>query len=191
MMIKEYNTKCAAIAKHLGGTFHSRAVTSWIFIGEVVLPGGVAFTVRHEERLGKLEVSAVWPTNQKKEMFHPYRFDKSGYREISVSIGRDADDLAKDIQRRFLPGFVAELNTQKARCANSDAHINLTEKNTAHLARVAHGKRYDSHPTEFSFDSERSSVYGKAKVSGDNVNIEVNNLSPAQAEAILKLVATL
>lgn len=188
--LAQYNAKCAEIAKALGGTFHTRStMVSWIYQGDIVLGPGLVVSVRCEKRIGKFSFSGVFPSNVKNEVFFPRTYDKSAYTTISCDCDRTPAAIAKDVQRRFLPAFVNELAVQNQRVADSNFYHATTEKNTARMHEVSGGKRYDRN--EISLSSERSDIYGRVKVSGDSISIDLNSLSPAQAEAVLKLVATL
>lgn len=187
--IAEFDVKCSDIAKVLGGLYMPQP-DCWVPRGQIILPGSV-ITVAGNSHNGTVEVSGVWPTNQKNEMFFPRGYDKSPYSAITCSLSRNAKAIANDITRRFLPAYLMELGVQKVRCAGSDNYLNSTANNAANLAKLADTSRADHAPNRISLHSDRSDVWGHAEVSGDNVNFELRGLSPAQAEAVINIFKTL
>lgn len=189
--LEQFKTKCENVATLLGGSFTcDSAFESWIFQGEIALKGAVV-NVSCDSTVGKLNFSAEWPKNVKNEVFSPRSYDKSSYTSISCTASRPAKAIANDVERRFLPAYLLELGVQKVRCASSDDYAARTEANAAKFARISEGKRYEHRANEVSLSGVRSDIYGNVKVSGDNVAIELHSLSPAQAEAVLKLFVTL
>lgn len=197
LTLQQFNAKCEEIAKALGGTFTVRATdNNWVFWGDFKSALGLPFAVRADsdrrpDRPPVFSFYGDWPTNSKNEVYRPSNWETdTTYKPIRCNGNRPSTAIAADLNRRFLPGYAIARAQQIARRDESNYYHDTVAKTTAHLAHVSGGKQYAHRPTEITIHSERSDIYGNVRVAG-TVSIELHNLTPAQAEAVLKLVKTL
>lgn len=132
------------------------------------------------------------------------RIDTSAYRnlvwaysdpkfEISVSASKSPSAIAKDIERRFLPGVEAYFQVLQERKAKADSATNKVVANVASICAI--------NPILFDDDSERKeghvcvtltgskdSFYGHFRANSDTFEIELRSVPPAVALKIAQLL---
>lgn len=154
------------------------------------------------DRTGKrLVVSGEWPKDAKGETYRPSSYSHSTdpqAPEITVSKDRPADQIAKDITRRFLPAYLRAWTAMKERARASDEYEAAKGSLIDRLAVIPGMRRYQ-YPHWGSRKEDRLDfssgaggpgryVHGDVEVFRDNVNIKVNGLDPDTAEKVLRLI---
>lgn len=184
----EMNKRGEIIARTLGGTYKAPTGEVWIARGNIVLATGESFHMALNEREGRITVSANWPSDSKNRVYYPRNYDKTDYKSITVDANKSPERIAKDIQTRFLPGFLPEYNKQATRAAGSDDYAAMGQRGIARLAEAYGVLPPGGDVTEISLNL--GGYHGSAECCGKSAHINLRGLTVEQAKQVLKLVAT-
>jgi hypothetical protein len=101
-------------------------------------PGGAAIAAgvgRWGIGPGRVEFSGEWPQSDVDGYrYGPYHGERSGYSSITVALSRSAEAIANDIERRFLPGYLAEYEKRLNDCGERDVELREQNRITHRLA---------------------------------------------------------
>lgn len=183
----EMNKRGEVIAKILGGTYEAPTGEVWIARGNIALATGESFHLALNEREGRITVSANWPHGDRGHVYCPRGYDKTGYKSITVAANKSPERIAKDIQTRFLPGFLPEYAKQAAAKQSSLDYANQGKAGITRLAEAYGVLPPGGDVTEIPLN--QGGYFGSAACYGDSAKIELRNLTLEQAEQVLKLVA--
>ena len=123
--------------------------------------------------------------------------------EVGISKAKGPERIAKDIQRRLLGAYLAELPALLARADKWNARIDAQEKVTARLATVLGVKHdeerlgklhlYREHQRDSNYNIQSLGLSIDVAVSeGDHgVELEANYLYPGEAEAAIRTILAL
>jgi len=136
--------------------------------------------------------SGVYPRHADGSWVDICEYPKVPSPEISFSISKTPEQIAKDIQRRLWPEYIARLEKVRARIASTNDY-NIRTNNT--LAAIL-GREPDDHERANSACSvDLGTLPGceyearaYAKASREDVTLEVHNIDQKTAKAILALV---
>jgi hypothetical protein len=137
----------------------------------------------------KLSIGAAWPLDDERRQVTS-SYDASIPR-INVSFTRKPEDIAKEIQRRFLPEWEPLWQKAMARLESSRSHEHSTKSNAVQLAEIV-----GVDPSEVDrggkFSLYRSSIFPESisdvKVSGDSVTLELHTDVEGAKEILRSLV---
>lgn len=140
---------------------------------------GKGIHVNATQAKGRLYVSGIWPTNSDREYCRP---DKC----LHITVGRDRppEKIAADIQRRFLPWYVAAYAEEAARVAAHAANRDRQRKTAADLAAILGpdvAPRTDGNPTRIYAKGLTVNVHGN-----NDVSIDLSYTTIKIATAMLK-----
>lgn len=136
----------------------------------------------------------IWYTQEEREARKAKGIPDTEYGKIqkpSITISPDktAEQIAKDIQRRFLPDYLDYRKRLDARIKETDDYESRTKTNLETLKKAK--------LTDYEEKQKRFSGYAKkgcegaryeVKVSGTDVDVELHNLTVDQAEEILSII---
>lgn len=137
----EFSSLAQAVAEHLDGTY-----TPGHLNGGSISTEGVSFYIRSEG--GRLHINGDWPRIDKgNEIFRPGRYEPAAP-QISVSAKRSANDIAKDIARRFLPSYtpiyLEQLQRRDERLAYDQRIAELRQHFLNHVPQASIPSDYSS-----------------------------------------------
>lgn len=141
---------------------------------------------------GRVSITpGLWPKSKKGEEFSPYRYSGEGSPRITVAQGRPAKDIAREIERRFLPEYLPLYTKMLERRNATDVRQDSTQTASENLAKLVGGKvqgqeRGDGEVHWY----HEGATYGDAKShdGGKEWNLQVHNLSYDKVARILKIV---
>lgn len=111
---------------------------------------------------------------------------------IAFSITKTPEQIAKDIQKRFLPDYIARLEKVRARIASTNDYDTRTNNTLAAIL----GREPDDHERAKracsvdlgTLPGEEYETRAYAKVSRESIDLELHNLNLKTALAVLALV---
>lgn len=124
----------------------------------------------------KIEISGCWPVDENKHVYSP-RFSQYGEAAIDIKVtpSRSFDNLAKDIQKRFVPAYLAlfaKMLAQRESCNNYNNKIKENiEKLQSAMKQIKNRKNHHS-VNEISFWAQNAD--GDIRVSGNSVRLTVD-----------------
>lgn len=142
----------------------------------------------------RLVVTALWPRDVKGTSYNPSSYDLSSGRftgapDITVSLDKTPDKVAKEIERRFLGTFIVAYAEQTARASEADAYQSRRTSAIQRLAAEAGGKvRGDGDSATVDFSMGKAGYVARLQVNGDTVQFELRSVPVDKAIAILNLL---
>jgi hypothetical protein len=145
---------------------------------------------------GRVEFTGGWPTSEEDGYrYGPYRGEASSYKSITVALSRSAESIANDIERRFLPGYLAEYEKRLADCGQRDEELREQNRVTRELAALvgadplSQGGRSDTNgkPRDHFWGGTGSDLRKVEVCQSGGVRIEVDT-NEETAAAILRLL---
>jgi len=153
---------------------------------------GYAIWFGFDTHRGRYEVSPVWPTYPDGSMCYPSTYDPMHIDRINVSASRGAVAIAKDVQRRFLPGYVAAWRAMMARVEAQRAHEARGLDGLTRIAALVNKPirtEYNGRPNTSLYLSGDFHPH-QVTVHGDSVRFEAFSCPVEVALAILPLLRT-
>lgn len=186
-----YQAQIKAIAEALGATYVPHRGELWEGgdqRGAVQLSTGQVIGLRKTWGAQRITVSGHWPKDSKNTTHTPQSYNKSGsgYKDISVSLERPAEAIAKDIQRRFIPAFLKEHAYLTDQTAKSNQYLARRNGNVSRLAALANVKNAG----EQGFHLDLPTGWGDVEISSGTATFKLHSLTIEQAEQVLKLINT-
>lgn len=145
-------------------------------------------------RDGRLTISAGrWPKSKKGDEFAPSRHGNSGDEAPSITVAetRSAKEIAREVERRFLPDYLPLYAKMVERRDLTDVRQDSTKTASEKLAKIVGGKvqgsdRGDGEVQWFHDDD----TYGDAKShdGGQDWTLSIHGLSYEKLAQILKIV---
>jgi hypothetical protein len=142
----EFQTKVTQIAALLNGRVE---IKSEVFC-QVWLAEDKAINFYLSQHNGKIEVDGHWPRDNKNEWHAPQPKDRPS---VTVSLARDAEAIAKDISRRFIPLYLPLIEREIQRRDSYNIHNDKTAETKAELERIFKGVNSHICVTNVSGDS--------------------------------------
>lgn len=142
-------------------------------------PDGARLFLRFDTTSERFIVSGVWPEGS-------YKITRLSRHQITVSRDRGPDVLTREIARRLLPAYRAELIDVVARVKSYTDRAAADERLTQELADIVESNGRDfSGSVRWGFDGGRG--YGTADVwgGGEKVSLEFRDLSADVARRVL------
>lgn len=131
----------------------------------------------------RVTISGGFPRTAKGEYIRPYKYDERPH-EITVSGEKTPEQIAKDIENRFMPRYRELLANVKKQIESADNYMYTTKKTLRALGRSVDEAEEDSKEFHVSFKGG----YGHVKASGENVSINLTSLDVQTAKKILALL---
>lgn len=151
-------------------------------------PGGAELGLYLDEVKGKLNIVGRMPKREGGR-FYGLSYAQS-QPNINVSADKSPEAIARDITRRLLPLYQSLLAGARQEQAAEMSFDQRTAANANRLAQFLGHERAgtDRHFKEatFSLPYKRDSLWGEGNVAGDKVELNLRNLTPDQAEAVLR-----
>lgn len=138
------------------------------------------------------KASGVYPRHADGSWVDVNEYPKAPSPEISFSISKTPGQIAKDIQRRLWPEYIARLEKVRARIASTNDYDTRTNNTLAAIL----GREPDDHErAKRACSVDLGTLPGceyearaYAKASREDVTLEINNIDQKTAKAILALV---
>lgn len=106
--------------------------------------------------------------------------------DITVSLARGNEAIAREIKNRYLPKYLAALAEAIAQRDADTAYKNKQTAILTHLALVAGCRTPDLHGHSVRLGI--GEIYGSIEAYGDSVTLELRSMTMKQAEAVIKLL---
>lgn len=136
---------------------------------------------------GRLLVSGAYPVHNGTS-YPSRRVQGDPQGKVTVADTKSPEDIAKDIERRFLPGYLQSLALAAEELAGDVAYEDSKATLTAELASVAGKAPYQNGSHGFSMYRDHGG-YVRGQVNGpDSVDLEIRSLPAESARAILRLL---
>lgn len=106
---------------------------------------------------------------------------------ISISSAKTPEQIAKDIQRRFLTSHKEYHTASKKKAQDRDAHEDLTVKSL----QAVKGKPLDDYEIsrkKLTVSPKHGGVYAYVEANGAHINMTISGVTPEQAVAIRKIL---
>jgi hypothetical protein len=145
-------------------------------------------------RDGRFHISAGnWPKSKKGDEFSPYRHGGGGDESprISVAATRSTKDIAREIERRFLPAYLPLYAKMVERRDATDVRQASAKTKCEELAKIVNGETrgLEAGDGEVHWYHEEA-TYGDAKShdGGNEWNLNIRNLPFEKVAKILKIM---
>lgn len=128
----------------------------------------------------KWNISGSYPRTKDNDYFRTYRNEEQAP-SIGVSKNKSPEKICRDIEKRFIPEFVAFYETALAWCNSQDSYHDAQKANVEIIAKVLNTEPYDT-------TKVRSSDYGVnlAYVSREHVKLEFDDLTPSEGVELIE-----
>jgi len=179
---QQLDAELTEVLKHLPGWQLDPRYNDHCWCAVLTDGHGRGIHVNATQAKGRLYLSGCWPTDSENRMHGP---DK--HLHITVARNRPPEKIAAEIQRRFLPGYLAAYAEQAERAAKCNAARTRQQELAVELAAVLGPEvnaRTDGNPARIHARGISVEVHG----SGD-VSIELRYTSVKIAKALLKAYA--
>lgn len=136
---------------------------------------------------GKAEITGRFP----KDYSLPYG---ESHPSITVTLSRPAEQIAKDIERKIFPTYETMLDAANARTSERESYESRARALADRIADITGGQVEDSRSGSgrFAVNLNRSAKFsgelGDVKVSDERVTFERFDMTPDEAEAVLRLL---
>ena len=140
-------------------------------------------------------VGDVWYTQEEREARKAKGIPEVNYGKvecpsITISAEKDAEQIAKDIQRRFLPDYLDYRKRLQERIDDTNDYQSVTKKSLESLKKG--GKLTEYEIKEKKFDGyvgkDSTGVRYEVKASREEISVELSNLSVEQAKLVLAVI---
>ena len=184
---------CSCIVDDTYNAYHTK--------GKIFLSVGELDIREVENKPGRLDISGNWPKNKHGEWQYPSERerDEAGYKHITVDGSKDADKIAADIKKRFLPVYTALYEKMLKQGEASDKYYD-NKQDTIALIEAEFCPELLKYPSkqdkankdsrkQFSFWMDGIGGYGGVDVSSaTSVDIDLRGLNADVAIRILKVI---
>lgn len=188
---KSIEALTSELAKILKGTVKpKRDLEDWNC--EILLDMGMSIYVRFSDhKKTHFYFIGGFPRNHRGECHFPRDYDKLSYKAISCSVKKSAQQIAKDIQNRFLPTYTEAYMEMLKRAQNDDSYYNestATAKTLAAFVGTNVHTEYHSKKAQakFSISIKESSVNVECR--RDQVCLDISYITREVAEQILAIL---
>lgn len=134
----------------------------------------------------RIKVSGNFPKTEKGESLDPYRYGEKEH-EITVSVSKSPERIAKEIERRFLPRYREVLKSILEKVHKSNQYARTSERN---LELVKGETLNDLERNNARFVLHLEPIFGEIKVSADEAAIELHCVPIEKARQIIRLIKT-
>jgi hypothetical protein len=178
--------KC--VSKILGFTLEKEKDDDWRYVSVNAGKGdeSIHFSSNDYSLKERIRVLGNFPKTGKNDYIDPYRWGEKRH-EITVSIGRRADQIAKDIERRFLPRYRELLKRAQEQVSKANVYQGACERNLEAIKGAPlseeEKKRREYHLT--------GDIFGSVKVTDTDANLELHSVPIEAAKKIVRLIANL
>jgi hypothetical protein len=174
------------IADHLQGWSWERHDKVYLQDSLQVLvgPDGAKLDLHYDKRHSRLSIGGVYPFDG--NSVYPWN-DKDRPTDITVSASRQPSVIAREVERRFLPAYLAAYRKGLEQFTKAKAHKQSKEELALKLARLC-GEDQRLRGFEFSHYGAESMWLG-VRVDGPNlVKVSIESLPAQKAEEVLKVL---
>ncbi len=173
------------VSKILGFTPQKNRDDSWRYVSLDIKKGEecLHFTSGNYELKDRLKISGNFPRTEKGEYIDPYDYRDKRH-EITVSITKTTEQIARDIERRFLPLYRELLNRVIQRVNQSNEYDRTCTEN---LEEIKGKKLTEEEKKQHRFELH-GEIYGEFSVHGDSVKIELNSVPVEMAKKVMQLI---
>jgi hypothetical protein len=140
---------------------------------------------------GRLEIHGIWPRGKDGQEYRPTRYGETSP-TITVNASRPAAQIAAEIRRRFLPGYLALYAKKTAERAGAEQYQDRTADTLARiLAATASegGRQGRANGAQLSTVYLRESHVHRVEASGDSVRFEAFSCPVEVAIRVLDLLS--
>ena len=181
------NTKALIeqVLKILGFSLKKETNDDWSYVSLKAVKGdeSLHFASGSYYLKDRISISGDFPRTEKRERVDPYRYGEKRH-EITVSSLKSAEQIAKDIERRFLPRYRELLKRAADIVKQSNDYARQCARN---LEAIKGGKLTDEE-LEHSTLRIEGLVYGEIRVRGEDAAVELRSVPIEMAEKILRLI---
>ena len=131
----------------------------------------------------RIAISGNFPRTDKGERIDPYEYNEERH-EISVSIAKTPEQIARDIERRFLPRYRELLRRVKEKVAQSNEYAVACARN---LERIKGGKLTEEEEKGYIMHLS-GEIFGEIRVHGETVRIELHSVPIEAAQRIVRIL---
>lgn len=178
---QQLDAELNAILKHLDGWQLDPKYADHCWCAVLIDNIGRGIHVNATQAKGRLYLSGMWPTDSDRQQHRP---DKCQH--ITVARSRPPEKIAAEIERRFLPWYLAAYAEQLKRAEAHNASRDRQQELTAELAALlgADAARTQGNPTRIHANGLTVEVHGNGDVS-----IELRYTTVKIGKAVLKAYA--
>jgi hypothetical protein len=177
---QQLDAELAEVLKHLPGWQLDPKYNDHCWCAVLIDGTGRGIHVNATQAKGRLYLSGCWPTDSDHRVHGP---DK--HLHITVARGRPPEKIAAEIQRRFLPWYLAAYAEQVEKVAKCNAARNRQQEVTVELAALLGpeaSRRLQSNPNQIYAAGLTVDVHGD----GESASIQLRYTTVKVAKAVLK-----
>ena len=154
-------------------------------------PEGSGLFLRFRD--GRINVSGRWPEHVNQHSFYPSNHGTDVLSDITVSASRSPEQVARDINKRYIPLYFPVFQKKKQERADYIARQAMRHERANELASLCGGsppyRHEDKEPAAHLSYSE-SKLYGHMKVGyGGDIHLDIHDVPFDLAKQIVRLLA--
>jgi len=182
---KKVESLISAVSKILGFTLQKNRDDSWRYVSCDIKKGeeSLHFTSGSYDVKDRIRISGNFPKTEKGEYIDPYNYRDKRH-EITVSNTKTPEQIARDIERRFLTRYRELLKTVTQRVNQSNDYERTCVK---HLEEIKGKKLTEEEKKQHRFGLH-GEISGEFSVHGDSARIELHSVPVETAKKIMQLV---
>lgn len=173
------------VSKILGFKLEEKEKDSWNYLCLNARKGeeSLHFTSGGYQMKDRIKISGNFPKTEKGEYVDPYGYQEKRH-EITVSIAKTPEQIARDIERRFLPHYRTLLKGMIERVQKSNEYDRTSVRHLEELKGTELSEE-ERRGHRFHLSDE---IFGEVSVHGETVNIELHSLPLETAKKIMELI---
>ena len=174
------------ISEILGFTLEKEKNDDWSYVSINATKGeeSIHFASGSYHMKDRIRVSGDFPKTEKGERVDPYRYGEKRH-EITVSALKSAEQIAKDIERRFLPRY-RELLKRAIEIVNQSN--DYAGKCAENLQLIKGGAPTEEELKDSALRVEEGPIYGEIRVRAEEATVELRSVPVETAEKIMRLI---
>lgn len=174
------------VTQLLGFTLKTKADDTWHFINMNAQKGteSIHLISGSYHLKDRIKILGNFPKTERGEYVDPYEYGEKRH-SITVSVEKNADQIAKDIERRFLPRYreLLKRSAERVNRANEYAHTS-----TRNLERVKGTKLTNEEIKDHRFWLSGSPISVEVKVTNEDADLEIRSIPIEIASRIMRLI---
>ncbi len=177
---QQLDAELAALLPYLPGWQLDPKYADHTWCAVLIDGDGRGIHVNSTQAKGRFHISGMWPWTSDRQQYRP---DKCQH--ITIARNRPPEKIAAEIQRRFLPWYMAAYAEQTERVRRHNDGRNRQQEVTVELAAILGEeatRRMQSNPNQIYASGLTVDIHGN----GESVSIELRYKSLKVAKAVLR-----
>jgi len=177
---QQLDAELTALLPYLPGWQLDPTYADHTWCGVLIDGSGRGIHVNATQAKGRLCISGMWPWTSDRQQYRP---DKCQH--ITIARNRPAEKIAAEIQRRFLPWYLAAYTEQVEKVAKCNAARNRQQEVAVELAALLGpeaSRRMQSNPNQIYASGLTVDIHGN----GESASVQLRYKSIKTVKAVLR-----